>query len=106
MILDKYFGDALYAALIYLMLRAACPQQANSLHLIAAAFTVIAIELFQLTGIGLEWREQGNRFQKLISIALGTRFGFIDLFAYAVGLAGIYWFDRIFFLKLRPTNPT
>lgn len=93
-ILDKYAGDALYAVLLYLILRMMRPQHSQSMHLILAAILVLAIELFQLTGIALEWRKNGSGLQKLISVPLGTKFGFWDLLAYTVGLAGIYGLDR------------
>lgn len=94
-LLDKYAGDALYAALIYLILRMLRPKHSDWMHLIAAGLIVLSIELFQLTGIALDWRRNGNAFQKLFSVALGTKFGFPDLLAYAIGISGIHAIDRI-----------
>ena len=91
---DKYLGDSLYAVMIYLLLRISNPSTKPIAHFWAACIIVGAIETFQLTGIPLSMRESENAIAKLISIALGTKFGIWDLFAYLVGLIGIHLGDR------------
>ncbi len=65
---DKYLGDALYAAMVCTIVR----------RYWAAALVMVAIECFQLTGIP----------RGLLGRLLGTTFSFLDLAAYAVGIAG------------------
>ncbi len=67
---DKYLGDALYAAMVCTIVRRTW----------VAALVMVAIECFQLTGVS----------RGLVGRLLGTTFSFLDLAAYAVGIAG-YW---------------
>lgn len=100
---DKYLGDALYAALLYLLLRIVWPRvvksrimkphSAKRSHAIWAMLLVFAIELFQLTGIPLTLRQSGTPLFVVISIALGTTFSWLDVVAYVVGVFGIYRWD-------------
>ena len=74
-------GDALYAALVYLVL-AFCAPRARRGVLAATAFGLCAlIELAQLTGLPATLVERWDPVRYL----LGTTFNAVDLFAYAAG---------------------
>mgnify|MGYP000034909894 CR=1 FL=1 len=90
---DSYLGDALYAALLYLILRIGWPQRAARDHANWAMVLVFAIELFQLTGIPLALRQSDNALLVALSIALGTTFGLNDVVAYGVGILAIFCWD-------------
>jgi hypothetical protein len=86
-LLDKYLGDALYAAMVYALLRIllrARPAAAT------AAVMMVAIESFQLTGIPARMLAGGNGLTRVVARLLGVQFGFADLLAYAVGI-GVIW---------------
>lgn len=87
---DKYLGDALYAAMIYAIFRLARPSGAVALWAMAA---VTAIELFQLTLIPARMWANGGWFVRMCAHLLGTSFSFLDLAAYAVGIACIWLMD-------------
>lgn len=94
-VFDKYLGDALYAAMVYLMLRIGFAFSKDKRDRIESCLwfsvaIVFAIEVFQLTGIPLSMRNSENALAKLVSTALGTKFGLFDLIAYGVGLIGIF----------------
>ena len=87
-LLDKYAGDALYAALLYLLLRAAgcaggAPRRADF------AYTMAGIESFQLTGIPAAIERSGSVLLKIGAIVLGTGFAWRDLLAYAAGIGAV-----------------
>jgi hypothetical protein len=63
---------------------------------------VLIVETFQLTGIPLQFRLSGNLALKLLSIALGTRFGWWDIVAYLAGISGVYLVDC--FYRRRSVN--
>ena len=83
---DKYLGDALYAAMVYTILRFVT--KANR-ALIASAIILTALETFQLTGIPAQLLHSAYLPVRLIARLLGTQFSFLDLLAYAVGLLTI-----------------
>ena len=85
-IFDKYPGDALYAAMVYAILRL-CWQ--GRFVAIAASLILLAIELFQLTGIPANFALDENLAIRICGRLLGTEFSFADLLAYAVGIACI-----------------
>ena len=95
-LIDAYLGDALYAVLFYLLLsvfwRKGTP-------LVKASFTMVLmvlIESFQLTLIPLKFRLSSNIFLKLLSIVLGTKFAWLDLVSYAVGILAIFLLDYVY----------
>lgn len=92
---DKYLGDALYAVMFYLCVAIVWPASTISLRVAATSVFVICIECFQLTGIPLQLRESGNTLAKVVSIVLGTKFGWPDMVSYFVGIAGIVFADRV-----------
>ena len=83
-IVDKYLGDALYAAMVYVLFRLT-----NRITRVAlwTSVAMIAIELFQLTGIAAEMFRSGNTAVRIGARLLGTDFGVADLVAYAAGIA-------------------
>jgi hypothetical protein len=97
-ILDKYLGDALYAAMVYTILRIFWrgPRPARVAYWAMAIMTVI--ELFQLTMIPAHWLRSGHAVVRVGARLIGTEFSFRDLLAYAVGIACLcyadFWIDR------------
>ena len=83
---DKYLGDALYAVMFYLCLAICWPSVQPTYRVIVTSIFVVCIECFQLTGIPLDMRRNGNVFLKFVSIVLGTKFGWFDMLAYFVGI--------------------
>lgn len=95
-LIDKYLGDALYAMLLYLLLSLVWPGAAPWRRGLAAYALVAAIEVFQLTRIPERMAGSGNALLRLGAVVLGTRFSWLDLLAYAVGIVAIVLADRIF----------
>lgn len=93
-LINKYLGDALYATLIYLMFRSIHPNAQIPSHMVSAIALAFAIELFQLTQIPLNLRESESLALRLISIVLGTKFQWLDVAAYAVGVVAVGAIDR------------
>ncbi len=85
-IIDKYPGDALYAAMVYVLFRLS-----GWVVRVAAwtAVTMAAIEFFQLTGIPAGMLGSGNAGVRILARLLGTEFSVVDLLAYAVGIGCI-----------------
>ena len=77
---DKYLGDAMYAAMVCCILG---PYW-------AAALVMVVIECFQLTGIPAGLLASDWWVVRMLARLLGTTFSFLDLAAYAVGIAG-HW---------------
>jgi hypothetical protein len=81
-VFDKYLGDALYAAMVYVILRlAAVPKP-----WLFASLTMFGLELFQLTGIPAQMAASDLLPLRMLGVMLGTRFSALDLLAYAVGI--------------------
>ena len=83
-IVDKYLGDALYAAMVYVLFRLTNRIARPALW---TSVAMIAIELFQLTGIAAEMFRNGNAAVRSFARLLGTDFSVLDLVAYAAGIA-------------------
>lgn len=90
---DKYLGDALYAILLYLILRLWNPKKSVGFHAIVAMVWVFVIECFQLTGIPASMRQRDSLPLRMLSIALGTQFSWYDVLAYAFGILAAYGFE-------------
>jgi hypothetical protein len=90
-VFDKYLGDALYAAMIYVLLRLSGRIARVALW---AAVAMTAIELFQLTGIPAAMFRSGYLAARVCARLLGTEFSVLDLLAYAVGIVCIAAIDR------------
>ena len=91
-LVDKYLGDALYAAMVYAILRlfsraAAWRNAATSMAIMTA------IEVFQLTMLPAHWLASERLAVRVLARLLGTEFAFRDLLAYAFGIFGLYLMD-------------
>jgi len=87
---DKYLGDALYAAMVYVLFRLAGIARAA----VWAAVAMTAIEFFQLTGVPAHMLRSAHLAVRICARLLGTEFSVLDLLAYAVGIWCIAAFDR------------
>ena len=90
-LLDKYLGDALYAAMVYMLLwkLSAGPRA------VAAMILMTAIELFQLTHIPARLFASEHAAVRIAARLMGTEFAYADLFSYFVGILAIYCLDRL-----------
>jgi hypothetical protein len=89
-IFDKYLGDALYAAMVYAILRLWWRTAALALPAMAI---MTVIELFQLTMIPARMLASEHLMVRICARLMGTEFSFLDLLAYAVGIGCIYLVD-------------
>ncbi len=89
-IFDKYLGDALYAAMVYAILRLIWRTAAVAM---AAMVLMTVIELFQLTMIPARMLTNEHSIVRICARLLGTEFSFPDLLAYGVGIACICLVD-------------
>jgi len=89
-VFDKYLGDALYAAMVYGIMRLIWSAPAAA---VGAIVGMTAIELFQLKMIPARLLASGNVMIWTGARLIGTQFSFVDLFAYGVGIACIYFVD-------------
>lgn len=97
LIFDKYLGDALYAAMVYIILRLTGLFTRVALW---AAIVMLAIELFQLTGIPATMHRDAHPAVRIGARLLGSTFSVLDLAAYAVGILFTAGVDR----RLRVRN--
>lgn len=81
-VMDKYLGDALYAAMVYGTLRVFGRQRAA----LPAMAIMTAIESFQLTLIPARLLASPHWAVRMAARLMGTEFSFLDLAAYAVGI--------------------
>jgi hypothetical protein len=86
LIIDKYLGDALYAAMVYVILRL-LRRAAPAMIGVSAMIVMTAVELFQLTMIPAHMLASYHRITRICAHLIGTEFSFLDLLAYAVGIA-------------------
>jgi hypothetical protein len=93
-IVDKYLGDALYAAMGFAMISLFGVAGVFRRALLAMA-VMTALELFQLTGIPATMLRTGTLPVRVIARLLGTEFSFRDLLAYAVGIAAICLVEKL-----------
>lgn len=84
-------GDALYAALIYLMVALAFPRTKVTVIAVVAFTICAAVELFQLTGLPANWAETFWP----VRLVLGAGFDPLDLVAYAAGAAAAAGYDTL-----------
>ena len=94
-LVDKYLGDALYAIMLYLLLRLARPNASPAVHAAVAMALMLAIEAFQLTGIPLAFAHSPNVLLRVAAVALGTGFSWRDIAAYVVGIVGVWLLDAL-----------
>jgi hypothetical protein len=83
-VVDKYLGDALYAGMVYGILRLTGRVTRVAVW---AAVAMTAIELFQLTGIPAAMYRSAYTAARVCARLLGTEFSGFDLLAYGVGIA-------------------
>jgi hypothetical protein len=91
-VLDKYLGDALYAAMIYVVLRLT---KRISRVALWAGVVMTALEFFQLTGVPAAMLGSGYAVARVCARLLGTQFSTLDLLAYAAGIGFIAALDRL-----------
>ena len=89
-VFDKYLGDALYAAMVYGILRLLSRPAAST---VCAMVVMTAIELFQLTMIPAHMLSSGHWMTRICARLMGVEFSFLDLLAYGVGIGCIYFVD-------------
>ena len=89
-IFDKYLGDALYAAMVYVILRLLWRAAAVA---VSTMVVMTVIELFQLTMIPAHMLASEHLIVRICARLLGTEFSFLDLIAYGVGIGCIYLAD-------------
>lgn len=82
-LLDKYAGDALYAAMVYVLVRLS----GRTRVALWAAVLMLAIECFQLTGIPAALLRTESPLLRIVARLSGTQFSVLDLVAYALGIA-------------------
>jgi hypothetical protein len=88
---DKYLGDALYAAMVYVLFRLTGRIAQVTLW---AAVAMTAIETFQLTRVPAGMLRSGYPAVRACARLLGTEFSVLDLLAYAVGIGCLAAIDR------------
>jgi len=93
-IFDKYLGDALYAAMVYAILRLFWK---SSTAAIRAAVAMTTIELFQLTLIPAHMVTSHSWITRICGRLMGTEFSVLDLAAYGVGIGCIWLADAPLF---------
>ncbi len=89
-VFDKYLGDALYAAMVYGILRLSSRAAASA---VCAMVVMTAIELFQLTMIPSHMLASEHLMTRICARLMGVEFSFLDLLAYGVGIGCIYFVD-------------
>lgn len=82
-LLDKYLGDSLYAAMVYAIFRLTATRARAT---VCAAVAMTAIEFFQLTRIPAGMLGSLHLVVRVCARLLGTEFSVLDLVAYAVGI--------------------
>ena len=85
-LVDKYLGDALYAAAVYLVLRLFRKRPVP----LQSMAVMTAIELFQLTGVPAWLVSSGSLVLWVVGRLLGTHFSWLDLGAYGVGITCVW----------------
>src|SRR5580658_9262479 len=82
-VFDKYLGDALYAAMVYGILRLFSRAAASA---VCAMVVMTAIESFQLTMIPAHMLSSAHLMARICARLMGVEFSFLDLLAYGVGI--------------------
>jgi hypothetical protein len=95
-LIDNDLGEALYAALAYVLLGIAWPRLKPARKALITAVAMVAIEAFQLTNVPARFAASANIGLKLLAIVLGTTWSWRDLLGYAVGIAVVALLDYFF----------
>lgn len=92
-LIDKYLGDALYAAMMYVLIRLF--SRSAPLRIAMVSMTIMTVlEMFQLTMIPAHLLTSDHLAVRVAARLLGTEFAFRDLLAYAIGISSVYLADR------------
>lgn len=91
-LIDKYLGDGLYAAMVYALLRLTGTSRAATAA-ISASIVMTAIETFQLTLIPAHMLTASHLLLRILARLLGTQFSYLDLLAYYIAIACLYVID-------------
>ena len=89
-VFDKYLGDALYAVMVYTILRLIWRSASVALP---ATVIMAGIEFFQLTRIPAHMLGSEHLLIRICARLIGTEFSFLDLLAYGVGIGCVYLAD-------------
>lgn len=84
-------GDALYAALAFLLIALVVPRWSRAAIAVMAFAVCAGIELFQLTGLPREW---ASAFPP-VGLVLGSGFDGRDILVYAVAVAVVALLDLV-----------
>ena len=90
---DNYLGDALYAAMLFMLLLVFAPRLTLAKAALIGFGLVVLIELFQQTGIPLAMRSHENSLIQLMALLLGTTFNYWDLVSYAIGIVLFFGYE-------------
>ena len=94
---DKYLGDAVYAAVFYLVLSLMWREGSVAAKAILATVYVVSVEIFQLTRIPAHLNQSANLAVRVFAyVVLGSAFGWWDILAYGVGIGGIALVDKLY----------
>ena len=88
---DKYLGDALYAAMVYVLFRLTGRITRVTVW---SAVAMTTIEFFQLTRVPSGMLRSAYPVVRACARLLGTEFSVLDLLAYAVGIGCLAAIDR------------
>jgi len=95
-LIDHDLGEALYAALAYVLLGIVRPQLMPVPKALITLAAMVAIEAFQLTGVPARFAASENSVLNLLAVVLGTTWNWRDLLGYAVGIAVVALLDYVF----------
>jgi hypothetical protein len=95
-LIDHDLGEALYAALAYVLLGIVRPQLRPGGKALITSIAMVVIEAFQLTGVPARFAASANGALRLLAIVLGTSWSWRDLVGYAVGISIVGLADHIF----------
>ena len=98
-LIDHDLGEALYAALAYVLLGIVWPQLMPVRKALITLAAMVAIEAFQLTGVPARFAASENSVLNLLAVVLGTTWNWRDLLGYAVGIAVVALLDYVFRLR-------
>ena len=90
-VFDKYLGDALYATMVYGILRLLSRAAASAA--VCAMVVMTVIDLFQLTMIPAHMLSSEHLMTRICARLMGVEFSLLDLLAYGVGIGCIYLVD-------------
>ena len=98
-LIDHDLGEALYAALAYVLLGIVRPQLMPVPKALITLAAMVAIEAFQLTGVPARFAASEDSVLNLLAVVLGTTWNWRDLLGYAVGIAVVALLDYVFRLR-------